>query len=81
MEGFSKHPKFFKILMACLIGSFLFAVNAFPELSVYFELQFEGVPEQANIELAILFGIVAAFNYAIEMGLRYRKFGKLFNWI
>lgn len=34
MEGFSKHPKFFKILIACLAGSFIFAINAFPDISV-----------------------------------------------
>lgn len=81
MEGFSKHPKFFKILIACLIGSFLFALNAFPELSVYFELKFEGIPYEANIELVTLFTIITVVNYGIEMGLRYRKFGQLFHWI
>lgn len=81
MEGFSKHPKFFKILIACLIGSFVFALNIFPEISQSFELQFKGVPEEANTELFIVFASTALTNYAIEIGLRYRKFGKLFNWI
>lgn len=81
MEGFSKHPKFFKILIACLIGSFVFVLNIFPEISEQFELTFKGVPEEANVELFFVFAITAGCNYLIEIGLRYRKFGKLFNWI
>lgn len=81
MEGFSKHTKFFKILIACLVGSFVFAMNAFPDLSEYFELKFAGVPEEANTELVTVFTIITVTNYLIETSLRYLKFGKLFNWI
>ncbi|KAL4433179.1 hypothetical protein ABPG74_010874 [Tetrahymena malaccensis] len=81
MEGFSKHTKFFKILIACLAGSFIFSMNLFPELSEYFELKFEGVPEEANNELVTVFSIIAVTNYVMEISLRYLKFGKLFNWI
>lgn len=81
MEGFQKHTKFFKILITCLIGSFVFALNLFPDLSEYFELTFNGVPEEANTELVTVFTIIAVTNYVMEISLRYLKFGKLFSWI
>ena len=73
MEGFDKHPKFFKILVGCFVGSFVFALNIMPDLSEYFELKFTDVDSKANEELFVLFSIVAVCNYCLEMGLRYAK--------
>ncbi len=40
MEGFAKHPKFFKMLIICLISCFVFSLNMVPGLAEYFELKF-----------------------------------------
>ncbi|EGR29218.1 hypothetical protein IMG5_160550 [Ichthyophthirius multifiliis] len=81
MEGFSKHPKFFKMLIVCLIGCFVFSLNIMPDISTYFELKFTDVNSQANEELFKLFSIISICNYCLEMSLRYMKLGKLYGYI
>jgi hypothetical protein len=70
-----------KFLLLFMGSAFFFALNIEPGLSEKIDLTFNGVSDQANIELAILFLKVAGINYVLEMGCRYMKFGKLFGWI
>ena len=64
-----------------VVGAFVFALNLAQDLAVSFDLKFDGVSEQANYELFILFFGVTILSYIIEIGIRYIRYGKLFYWI
>lgn len=81
MEGFSTNKKFLKVLLFFLAATFVFALNLPEDLSVSLDLKFGGISYDANMELFYLFSKIVVANYILEIGCRYMKFGKLFNWI
>lgn len=81
MEGFSKNKRFLKVLLFFLIASVVFALNIPEDLSVSLDLKFTGISYDANMELFWLFMKIIVANYLLEIGCRYMKFKKLFNWI
>ena len=61
--------------------TFILTLNLTEDINEYMNLTFKNVDYNANIELIYLFIKVIVTNYALEIGLRYMKFKKLFYWI
>jgi len=81
MEGLVKNRRYLKFLVWPLIASLFLVFNLVPDISEMAELSFKDVPFQANIELATVLGIVIGGNYVLERGLKFMKYGKLYEFI
>ena len=48
MEGFSKHKKFFRFLIAMVVFSLIFSLNYLEDFNSFFELEFTDIDYAAN---------------------------------
>ncbi len=50
------------------------ALNISSEVTYFFELQFENIPYEANIELLNVFFYTVSLNYILERGLKFLRY-------
>lgn len=54
--------------------------NIFPDLTDMFELKYDGIPYQANIEMLTVFGFMVLSTYLLERLCRFAQYKEFVGW-
>ena len=81
MESLSKNSKHLKSLIVPLIVGIALIFNASEDISYMMELNFNGIPFEANLKLFYVSFVVVVGTWVLEKGLKFIKYGKIFDFI
>ena len=54
--------------------------NVFPDICEYFELKYEGISYDVNIEMMIVFGFMVLSTYLLERVCRFAQYKEFVGW-
>lgn len=63
-----------------LLVCFVMTANVFPDLAEMFDLKYENVPYEANIEMLVVFGLMVSSTYLLERLCRFGQYKAFVGW-
>jgi len=70
----------FKALIIPIVICFVMTADVIPDLSVMFNLKYEGIPYQANLEMLGVFGFMVVSTYLLERLCRFGQYKEFVGW-
>ncbi len=58
----------------------MLTANLFPDLAETFDLKYDGIPYEANIEMLIVFGFMLVSTYLLERLCRFGQYRQFVGW-
>lgn len=69
-----------KFLIIPLVVCFVMTANLSEDLSSMFDLKFENVPYEANLEMLTVFGLMVGSTYMLERLCRFGQYKEFVGW-
>ena len=59
---------------------FVLTADLLPDVSVYFDLKYDGVPYEANLEMLTAFGFLTLSTYFLDRLCRFAQYRRVVGW-